>query len=76
MEAAVRERPVGSTGKRDKLLPVRVVRSMRLRRNQPAEVAPTPSGTIHIELPGRALISLEGSVDPAMIRAVLRSLGA
>ena len=40
------------------------------------DVVPAQVGTIHIELPGRALISLEGSVDPAMIRAVLRSLGA
>jgi hypothetical protein len=30
-----------------------------LPKETPAEVVPTSSGTIHIELPGRALISLE-----------------
>ena len=40
------------------------------------EVAPVavPSGSIHIELPGRALVSVESGVDPALVRAVLRSL--
>ncbi len=40
------------------------------------EVAPVavPSGSIHIELPGRALISVESGVDPALVRAVLGSL--
>ena len=40
------------------------------------EVAPiaTPSGSIHIELPGRALVSLESSVDPVLVRTVLESL--
>ncbi len=40
------------------------------------EVSPvlTPSGSIHIELPGRALVSVESGVDPALVRAVLRSL--
>ena len=58
------------------LLPVRVAEELAVAKDLPAEAAPTSSGTIHIELPGRALISLEGSVDPAMIGAVLRSLGA
>ena len=40
------------------------------------EVAPVavPSGSIHIELPGRALVSVESGVDPALVRAVLGSL--
>ena len=59
-----------------KLLPVRVVEEHAPVKEAVAEIAPLQAGTIHIELPGRALISLEGSVDPAMIRAVLRSLGA
>lgn len=58
------------------LLPVRVVEERAPANEPPAEVTPSQAGTIHIELPGRALISLEGRVDPAMIRAVLRSLGA
>jgi transposase len=59
-----------------RLLPVRVVEEHAAASEPPTEVVPAPSGTIHIELPGRALISLEGSVDPATIRAVLRSLEA
>jgi transposase len=40
------------------------------------EVAPivTPSGSIHIEFPGRALVSVESGVDPVLVRAVLGSL--
>jgi transposase len=29
---------------------------------------------IHIELPGRALISIEGSADPALLHSILESL--
>ena len=40
------------------------------------ELAPlaTPSGSIHIELPGRALVSVESGVDPVLVHAVLGSL--
>ena len=34
----------------------------------------SPSGTIHIELPGRATISVESGADAAALRAVLESL--
>lgn len=55
-----------------KLLPVSVA-------EEPAdELLVTSSGSsrgvIHIELPGRALVSVEGLVDAALIRAVLKSL--
>jgi transposase len=33
-----------------------------------------PTGTINIEFPCRALVSVEGQVDPALVRAVLASL--
>jgi transposase len=33
-----------------------------------------PSGSIHIELPGRAVISVESGVDTSLVRAVLESL--
>jgi len=33
------------------------------------------AGSITIEFPGRALLSIEGAADPAVIRAVLESLG-
>jgi transposase len=36
--------------------------------------AVAPSGSIHIELPGRAVISVEAGVDPDLVRAVLGSL--
>ena len=32
------------------------------------------TGSIHIELPGRAVISVEAGVDPELVRAVLGSL--
>ena len=37
-------------------------------------LAAAPAGSIHIELPGRAVISVEAGVDPALVRAVLGSL--
>ena len=38
-----------------------------------AAVAPS-SGAIHIEFPGRALVSVEGGADAALVRTVLESL--
>jgi len=37
-------------------------------------VPSSSTGSIHIELPGRALVSVEGSVDPELMRTVLGSL--
>ena len=34
----------------------------------------TRAGLLHIELPGRALVSVEGSIDPSLVRAVLEAL--
>jgi hypothetical protein len=45
-----------------------------------AETAPfeagaaQPSGSIHIELPGRAMISVERGADRALLRTILESL--
>jgi hypothetical protein len=37
--------------------------------------APTSvAASIHIELPGRALVSVEADVDPEVVRSVFRSL--
>jgi len=36
--------------------------------------AQSRTGTINIEFPGRALVSVEGSVDADIVRAVLESL--
>ena len=41
---------------------------------EPADSPPARSGSIHIELPGRALVSVESGVDTALVRAVLGSL--
>ena len=45
---------------------------------EPADAAfgaPSSSGgAIHIELPGRVMISVEGGVDPVLVRCVLESL--
>ena len=57
-----------------KLLPVSIGEEVTLAK--PVEPQPSRSGAIHVELPGRALISLEGDLDPAVVRAVLESLRA
>ena len=35
---------------------------------------PSAGGSIHIELPGRAMISVESGADPALVRSILESL--
>lgn len=55
-----------TTSKDLQLLPVSV-------SDEPA-AKPTGAGTINIEFPGRALVSVEGQVDPSVVRAVLESL--
>ena len=57
-----------------KLLPVSISEEIRLAK--PVEPQPARTGAIHVELPGRALISLEGDLDPSVVRAVLESLRA
>jgi transposase len=55
-----------------KLLPVGVAEARETPEAEPGEVVRERSGAIHIELPGEVRISVEGVVDPAVIRAVLR----
>jgi transposase len=57
-----------------KLLPVSVTEETELRKPEPSQVEPARCGAIHIELPGKVRITLDGSVDPAVVRAVLKSL--
>jgi transposase len=57
-----------------KLLPVSVVGDDELRQPKLDRVVAASCGAIHIELPGEIRISVEGSVDAAVVRAVLRSL--
>ena len=56
-----------------KLLPVNLVEDEAVK---PALITdgPVSVGAIHIELPGEVRISLEGNIDPAIVRAVLQSL--
>jgi transposase len=56
-----------------KLLPV-IVADEELPQPEPGQAVPASSGAIHIELPGEVRISVEGSVDPAVVCAVLKSL--
>ena len=56
-----------------KLLPVSVVED-EVVHAEPEAVVHDHRGAIHIELPGEVRISLEGDVDPAIVRAVLKSL--
>jgi transposase len=58
------------------LLPVHVAEEQEISRAEDSDdAAPASSaGSVHIELPGSVRISLEGHVDPAMVRAVLESL--
>jgi transposase len=57
-----------------KLLPVSVVEDEVVLKAEPEAVVQDYRGAIHIELPGEVRISLEGDVDPAIVRAVLKSL--
>jgi len=59
------------------LLPVTVTADAEAKpvtANDPADVQASSSGAIHIELPGRAMISVENGADPAVVRCVLESL--
>ena len=58
------------------LLPVTIASEPRsIAVTEIASGVPSSStGSIHIELPGRALVSVEGSVDPELMRTVLGSL--
>jgi transposase len=61
------------SGNSVKLLPVSVIEEREPAKIE-AVMAPAPAGKIHIELPGRVSIRLEGSVDAATVRLILKSL--
>lgn len=52
------------------LIPVTVSNSEEEKR----VVVPAAGGAIHIELPGRAVISVESGADPVLLRSILESL--
>jgi len=55
------------------LIPVTVSNPADKKR-EPEAAAPSAGGSIHIELPGRALISIENGADPSLLRSILESL--
>lgn len=69
-------RPAGSM-RATALVPVTVAagpEAPKLVESAIATAAPPSAGSVTIEFPGRALLSIEGAADPAVIRAVLESL--
>ena len=57
------------------LLPVAVSAACEIPMRKPAQQEePSSSGSIHIEFPGRALISVESGADAALLRSILESL--
>jgi transposase len=63
---------VDSAASSQALLPVTV--SMAEIREPALEQQSAKSGSIHIEFPGRAIISVESGADPGLLRSVLKSL--
>lgn len=59
------------------LLPVNVSSSDEAAREAMEQAAHThtAAGAIHIELPGRAMISVESGADAKLVRCILESLG-
>ena len=58
------------------LLPVVVPAPCKIRNDLEdlLQAHPAPSGAIHIEFPGRVMISVESGADPALLRSILESL--
>jgi transposase len=59
------------------LVPVTIAaepEASKLVESSEPTAAPPSAGSVTIEFPGRALLSIEGPADPAVIRAVLESL--
>ena len=67
---------LGPRAPRDiQLLPVRLAEEQETSRVADVDAVPAArSASMHIELPGSVRIRLEGNVDAAMVRAVLKSL--
>ena len=67
------EAAAGSTA----LLPV-ILSAPSVAADAPGQVdakePPAAGGSIHIELPGRAMISVESGADPILLRSILESL--
>jgi transposase len=69
----LRSSPSGQPADASRLLPVTVVDEPDAGEEQRVFAA-TSISAIHIEFPGRALVTVEGRADTALVRAVLESL--
>jgi hypothetical protein len=57
------------------LLPVTVAALTEAEIREPAaQQQPATAGSIHIEFPGRAMLTVESGADPALLRSILESL--
>ena len=56
------------------LIPVTVSAACEAASDTGAMKQPTPGGAIHIEFPGRAMISVESGADSSLVRSILESL--
>lgn len=56
------------------LIPVAVSNRDQESRESQAVARPSAGGAIHIEFPGRALISVESGADAVLLRSILESL--
>jgi transposase len=64
----------GGAEQQVRLLPVSVSDEQPAETEPEEATSPAPGVTINIEFPGRTLVSLEGAVDAAIVRAVVESL--
>jgi transposase len=64
----------GARQPRTELLPVTVAAEPSSAITPEAPPVALSSGSIHIELPGRALVTVENGVDAGLVRVVLESL--
>jgi transposase len=67
---------VDSTATCTALLPVTVAASNEAETREPTNKHQCATfGSIHIEFPGRAMLTVESGADPALLRSILESLG-
>jgi len=74
-----RAEQLGTVGEREQLAAIRLL-PVSVEESEPATVEPEDDENVarafsmNIEIPGRALVSLEGALDAEIVRAVLKSL--
>ena len=57
-----------------KLLPVKIASDAADERQSIAEASPHRSGAIHMEFPGKALLTVEGTSNAESLRVILEHL--